>query len=314
MNKETETFAPKPAKSPKIAGDMSCREAAIRSFDFYFRNLLWNEKGALIGKDPEFLHYLRVASKRLRVALTVFKKYFPEDEISRYKMNLKSLAPMFGKARDTDVYLEFLNDKASGIMNPKELKVINNYKEFFVKRRKFRQKAVLKKLNSEDYKLFVSEFTNFISCPPVPENKIPESPVSEIIDRKIKSKVERLLEHSRKLNHKSSDSKLHKFRKKCRKLRYEVEISLNITGNRGEELDRILIELQHSLGSHHDAVTAGKKINSYIKTHKEYSKSRALRKLRQFQNERALKYRKRFFAMATGNIQNRLRRYPSVFE
>ena len=295
MNENTEALAPKPAKSPELTPDMSCREAALRSFDFYFRNFLWNEKGARIGNDPEFLHYLRVASKRLRVALGVFKDYFPEYEISRYKGELKSLAPIFGKARDTDVYLEFLNDKASKLMSPGELPVFNNYENFFLRRKKLRQKLVLKKLDSEDYRQFVEEFTNFISHASVSGNGITKSPVSEIIDRKIRTKVEKLSGFSRKLTPKSSDSKLHKFRIRARKLRYEVEISLNITGSHGEALDRMLIELQRSLGSHHDAVTAGKKLCSYMKTHKESSKSRVLRKIRKFQNERALKFRKKFF-------------------
>ena len=145
MNEETDTFAPKPAKSPELTADMSCREAALISFDFYFRNFLWNEKGARIGNDPEFLLYLRVASKRLRVALGVFEKYFPEDNIVHYKSELKSLAQIFGKARDTDVYLEFLNDKASKILLPDDLPVFNKYENFFLRRKKLRQKLVLKK-------------------------------------------------------------------------------------------------------------------------------------------------------------------------
>ncbi|MCX6986234.1 MAG: CHAD domain-containing protein, partial [Lentisphaerae bacterium] len=96
---------------------------------------------------------------------------------------------------------------------------------------------------------------------------------------------------------KSSDSKLHKFRIKCRKLRYKTELFLSITGSCGEKLDRMLIELQRSLGSHHDAVTAGGKLNSYIRTHKKYSNSGALRKLRKIQEKMALKFRKKFFVI-----------------
>lgn len=295
MNEKQEKLTPEPAKSPGLTGDMPCREAALRSFDFYFKNLLWNEKGTRTGGDPEFLHYLRVASKRLRVSLSIFGKYFPEDDISRYKNELKSLAPILGKARDTDVYLEFLNEKASGEMPLDELNVFNRYKNFFLNRRKLRQKAVLKKLESEDYKRFAGEFANFISRASITGNGIGESRVNEIIDGEISAKVEKLIAHSKKLTMKSSDSKLHKFRIRCRKLRYSVEIFLNITGTRGEGLDRMLIELQRSLGSHHDAVTAGQKLEAYMKTHREDSKSVVLKKLRKFQAERAMKFRKYFF-------------------
>ena len=303
MNKETGTFAPKPAKSPELTADMPCREAALRSFAFYFQNFLWNEKGVRLGNDPEFLHYLRVASKRLRVALSVFEKYFPEDDIARYKSELKSLAQIFGKARDTDVYLEFLNDKASKMMGLKDLKVFNEYRLFFLRRKRFRQKAVLKKLDSEDYKRLAEEFTNFISRSSGSENGIAESSVSEIIDLEIRTKLAELFEHSKKLNRKSSDSKLHKFRIKCRKLRYKTELFLSITGSCGEELDRMLIELQRSLGSHHDAVTARKKLNAHMKTHMEHSKSRALNKLGKIQNERALKFKRKFFSSLKNSLK-----------
>jgi CHAD domain-containing protein len=295
MNEEKEIFAPKSAKSPELIADMSCREAALRSIDFYFQNFLWNEKGTRIAKDPEFLHYFRVASKRLRVALSVFEKYFPEEDITRYRNALKSFSLILGKARDTDVYLEFLNDKISKTMSLKELMVFNKYKNFFLRRKKFRQKTVLNKLDSPDYKKFIEDFMDFISRASVSDNGIKQPPVTEIIERSIMVKLEKLFARSKKLNPKSSDSKLHKFRIKCRKLRYQVEIFLEITGSSGEELDRMLIELQRSLGAHHDAVTAGKKLNSFIRTHKEYSKSKVLRKIRKLQNERALKFRRKFF-------------------
>jgi CHAD domain-containing protein len=313
MNGETGTLAPKPAKSPELTAGMSCREAALRSFDFYFRNFLWNEKGARIGNDPEFLHYLRVASKRLRVALAVFEEYFPEDNISSYRSELKSLAQIFGKARDTDVYLEFLSDTASKMTSPDELSVFNKYKNFFLRRKKFRQRAVLKKLDTKDYKSFVAEFANFISRNLTAENAGAGTPVSEIIDLKIRARLEELIKHSEKLTRNSSDSKLHKFRIKCRKLRYEVEIFLDVTGSNGEELDRRLIELQRSLGSHHDAVTARKKLTSYIRTHKEYSKSVALRKLRKLQDAKAMEFRKKFFASLTNiDIHRKYCRQPCL--
>lgn len=295
MNEKQEKLTPKTAKSPELKGDMSCREAALRCFDFYFKNLLWNERGTRTGDDPEFLHYLRVASKRLRVSISLFGRYFPEHDFSRYENELKALAPVLGKARDTDVYLEFLNEKASGEMPLHELNVFNRYKNFFLNRKKLRQKAVLRKLDSESYDRFASEFADFIADTPVRSNDMVESPVTEIIGRVIGAKVGKLIGHSKKLTMKSSNSKLHRFRKRCRKLRYRVEIFLNITGSKGEKLDRTLIALQRSLGSHHDAVTAGQKLQAYLKTHRKDSKSQALKKLRKLQDERALRFRKKFF-------------------
>ena len=58
-----------------------------------------NVEGALAGNDPEFIHQLRVALRRLRSALRVFK---PAAQV-RFAAELKWLTGVLGEARDWDV-------------------------------------------------------------------------------------------------------------------------------------------------------------------------------------------------------------------
>ncbi len=59
-----------------------------------------NIEGALVGDDPEYLHQLRVALRRLRSALRVFRPADTEDIVAE----LKWLTGALGDARDWDVF------------------------------------------------------------------------------------------------------------------------------------------------------------------------------------------------------------------
>lgn len=61
-----------------------------------------NVQGALETGDPEFIHQLRVALRRLRSALRVFK----QPDQSMFTPELKWLAGTLGAARDWDVFIE----------------------------------------------------------------------------------------------------------------------------------------------------------------------------------------------------------------
>jgi len=68
---------------------------------------LWqaNETGARESDDPEFIHQLRVALRRLRSALRLFGPALPTDFVERWSDGLKDAADGLGAARDLDVML-----------------------------------------------------------------------------------------------------------------------------------------------------------------------------------------------------------------
>ena len=64
--------------------------------------LQWNALGA--GEaDPEFVHQMRVALRRLRSALRIFRRHLPEGFEPAVAPRLRALARALGEARDRDV-------------------------------------------------------------------------------------------------------------------------------------------------------------------------------------------------------------------
>lgn len=68
--------------------------------------------GVKAGTDIEYIHRMRVASRRLRAALPLFAGCFPKKEYRRWEQEIKQITRSLGRARDLDVQIAFLRDYA----------------------------------------------------------------------------------------------------------------------------------------------------------------------------------------------------------
>ena len=64
-----------------------------------------NEAGFLAGKDPEYLHQLRVALRRLRACFSLFKSEIPQATFAPVMRQLSEQSVALGRARDWDVFV-----------------------------------------------------------------------------------------------------------------------------------------------------------------------------------------------------------------
>jgi len=64
-----------------------------------------NEAGFLSGRDPEFLHQVRVAMRRLRACFSLFKNVIPQAAFAPIMLQLKQPGDLLGRARDWDVFV-----------------------------------------------------------------------------------------------------------------------------------------------------------------------------------------------------------------
>lgn len=69
----------------------------------HFRRLLRALQGVPSAKDPESVHQTRVACRRLRAALSVFRELIGPKKADRWRKTIRDLAVVFGPARDLDV-------------------------------------------------------------------------------------------------------------------------------------------------------------------------------------------------------------------
>ena len=64
-----------------------------------------NEAAALYGRDPEGVHEMRVALRRIRTALSDFQEVIPAAQVTWLKRETKWLVTSLDAARDWDVFL-----------------------------------------------------------------------------------------------------------------------------------------------------------------------------------------------------------------
>jgi triphosphatase len=94
-----------PAKARRVALDaaMTPGEAANATLASALRQLQDNEAGVLDSRDPEYVHQMRIALRRLRSALRAFRKASGPDLEARVRDDLHWITQATGKARDLDV-------------------------------------------------------------------------------------------------------------------------------------------------------------------------------------------------------------------
>jgi len=64
--------------------------------------------GVIDNKDSESVHKTRVASRRLRVALPVFRFCFPRKDYKKWKCEIKNITRLLTDSRDLDVQIAFI--------------------------------------------------------------------------------------------------------------------------------------------------------------------------------------------------------------
>lgn len=100
------------AKPPyDISSDASFVQAAQTSIRQQLHEMLMHLHGTRAGDDPEALHDMRVASRRLRAALSVFSQVYPEKTFKPLEKQVARVTDALGAVRDADVQIEFMQGK-----------------------------------------------------------------------------------------------------------------------------------------------------------------------------------------------------------
>lgn len=86
--------------------------AAARIVSVRAEEVFAQADGVLDLDEPEHLHDMRVATRRLRAALEVCEPCFPPKRFRKALKRVKRLADALGERRDLDVEVAFLEDFA----------------------------------------------------------------------------------------------------------------------------------------------------------------------------------------------------------
>ncbi|MCB2262264.1 MAG: CHAD domain-containing protein [Candidatus Thiosymbion ectosymbiont of Robbea hypermnestra] len=183
-----------------------------------------NLEGAKANLDSEFLHDLRVATRRTRSALTQIKGVFAPDLVADYKERFAQVQQITGPVRDLDVYLlDFDAYQASlpALLRPG----LEPLRDFLKDQYQGLHEALVAALEATEFKGLLASWRVFLEAP-VPEHSAVGNamrPTREVADARIRGLYRRVRKAGRAITPDSPAPELHELRKECKKLRYLLE-------------------------------------------------------------------------------------------
>jgi triphosphatase len=229
-------------------------ETAFAVMREQFGEFLAHEPGTRLGEDPEELHDMRVASRRMRAAMSIFGEALPA-RAQGLKEELRWIAGVLGEVRDLDVQLEQLEGWISEA-EPRDREHLVALRAVLEDRRARVRKAMLRTLDSKRYARMVDAFTTMLRRGPSRRSKAAGRPVLAVAPDIVRRRYRKVRKAGDGISDASSEEDYHELRKKGKRLRYTLEFLSAVYGKPARELVRPLKDLQDVLGDHQDAVVA----------------------------------------------------------
>ncbi len=94
-----------------IAPDKTLEVCARQIIVSYFREMMSHKAGAIDGTDIEFVHDMRVTSRRLRAAMDSFAECFQKDQFKKHYKQVRTITWTMGVVRDLDVLIRHFQNE-----------------------------------------------------------------------------------------------------------------------------------------------------------------------------------------------------------
>ena len=238
--------------------------AAWKILSLHWGRVLAHEEGTREGANPEELHDMRVATRRLRSALTLLKSYLQAEHLPAAVQGLRETASTLGRVRDLDVSLARARAYQSGLADG-ESEAFAPLIDELVARRAAARAALLAHLDGPAYKALVRDFEALLA-----EVEQPTKRAAQDRDR-VHSIAPRLL-HIRWQGVRAYDpvlegapiGLLHALRIECKHLRYALEFFEAALPGPVAEMIKNVVAMQDHLGNLHDADVSVAMLNRFL--------------------------------------------------
>src|SRR5262245_12119869 len=146
----------------EVSQDASIRAVALAVLRRHFAMMLAREPGTRLGDDPEELHDMRVASRRLRAAVSLFRDVLPVT-VMQPRGDFVWLGRSLGTVRDLDVQLEQLDGLLTEVAESERVALLP-LRSLLEEQRGVARVGMLEALDSRRYEVFVSRFGRTLSA------------------------------------------------------------------------------------------------------------------------------------------------------
>jgi CHAD domain-containing protein len=214
-----------------------------------FSEFLQHQAGTKLGEDAEQLHQMRVAARRFRATIKLFKPAIA-PEMMRLADEVKWIAGILGVGRDLDVQKEWLLTviKESAEDDAAAMQPLLSQLDQRASESHF---DVAGALNSERFHALTTAMTSALRRG-FDGSEESELPVQVFAEQGLRQRHRGFVEQAKRLHEDSPDTELHALRVRAKRLRYALECFRPLLGPGIKPMIKETTVLQDLLGEHQD--------------------------------------------------------------
>ncbi len=241
------------ARNPEIMASDPWAEAATTTLVFHVSRMLARVPGTIAGEDPEEVHAMRVASRRVRAGWRVFGDAFERPVVRDHVRQLKILGAQLGDVRDLDVQIGILAD-ARERRSKRERLALAPMVDAWTAERAARHRELVDRLRSTWFTGFVDDHVALLTTPGAGTRPI-DAHAPALVRMRAPAVAWAAYQAAWAFEPALPDADvttLHELRIATKWLRYTLEFLREPMEPQATELIRRVVALQDQLGDIHD--------------------------------------------------------------
>jgi len=237
-----------------VDSSMTVGQVAFAVLRGQLQIFLAKEGGTRLGEDPEELHDMRVAARRIRAAMSLFAEALPA-RAARLRDELKWAGRTLGGVRDLDVQIQTIRQwrtEADG----QDRDSLEDVEALLAGRREEARRQLLEALDSPRYERLVAALIGMLQRGPLQRSIPGRIPVRAAAPDLIRGPYKKLRKACNKIDKGSDPADYHRARIRSKRFRYALECLSPVYGRPAGRLAKRVKALQDVLGLHQDAQVA----------------------------------------------------------
>ena len=225
--------------------------------------LLRHDPGARLGTDPEDVHQLRVAARRLRSDLRTFAPLLERERVDAVRAELGWLGRQVGEARDADVLGARLTELCRTLPDADQAgaaRLLLRHGE----QSEAAREVMLSCLRDRRYLRLIDTLVKLAASPPMRASANPSSDAEasrpgmsgDLAARLVRRPWRRLTRAVAELGPDPADQQLHDVRILAKRARYAADAVVPVAGKRAKRFAKRMADVQTVLGDHQDTAVA----------------------------------------------------------
>ena len=247
-------------------GEDTMAEAGRKILLQDFVKMLSQEEGVRGGEDIEFVHDMRVATRRMRSAFRIFEDYYKSKPVRPFIAQLRELARVLGAVRDLDVLVADFTRYQEQLPEAEAREALVHVVEKLQGKNQKARRKLVAYLDSRSYRGFIKTYSSFLTSPGKSAKNTDEPTATPYQVRHVLP----VLVYDHLASVRAYDTvledadvhTLHALRIEFKRLRYSVEFFAPVMGASIEKFVEEMKLIQDYLGRLNDVVVAQARLKS----------------------------------------------------